>query len=417
MENLIVRLKYIPHFAQNRLSKVAKGSIAFALFLFLIVLAYWLLFRDTPSTYTVATNTLPMEFVWSYISDEAIKVPPIGNGDIVVIWDEQGQITAFENQTGTIKWIYDTNESVDFVSDSLPKWVIAEDLLVMSIAKNQLLAINIETGEKVWQTRLLSDSRVMPNIIVIDDVIVVSGWDYVGGYRLSDGTLGWEMAMPQRSFYFTFECPFIVFLPTSSVDFEKTVCMLVDKKIQVIDVSLESMTDEMRQLPASYAPIVSANTPVFYNGIIFSNPSPQPTVHVFDTVQNKQYTLPGDCQKERVTYPITNYRDQVLAVTGCDQAYVLDISRLQEAPDWIFQSSVRLLSPFVTINGEVGYVLNEDAEVIGIDLRNGDQIGKAALEPGFVEERRLFNDLIVNPPYLYVLLGAHTLMVFNQPTP
>lgn len=415
----MLRLKSILHSIQNQREKIVVSVFALAI-LYLVsqnVFVQTWLQRLMPVTHVLTSNTLPVDLAWSYHSKEAIIVPPMTNSEIVVLHGNN-LLTALDNRTGQVKWEYDIDRETK-VPWSRYVFDLNEDLLITSISNDHLLALDAKSGHEVWQTRPSSPTRTTPNIMIVDDVIVVSAFSrepttegYVASYRLSNGTLVWDKYLPSRSYEYTFRCPFIPIGNNSTS--EKTICLSLYNSLEVIEPAPETSKNTYRLVSTLYHSLPSRDPPYFQDGVIFTNPSPGPSIHVFDVIQNKQFELPTNCSKKRVAQPVTAYSNLILIATGCDELYVLDIRHLEREPNWIYRSPDNLFSSFVTMDGKTGYVLNERGEIMAIDLSNGNLIGKFTTEPNRLERGQFVNSLSVSPPYLYAILNGNNLFVFKQ---
>lgn len=395
-----------------------RNQVPFALFgLFCLIVIIYGYFLSQKPDIAVVRNTLPLELAWTYKFDRAIKLAPLSTSSIVVVLSKEGVITALDNQTGVLKWQYDTGVEINGISYSAPKWAIEEDRLILAPDKENLLALDAQTGKKIWETQLSVPTWNLPTISIQNGIITVGEWDtntnaYLAEYSLQDGLFGWDIIINQpRSYRFLFKCPFI---SARGSRLENAVCVLLSNgEIFIIDASRQIEDKGSGLLSTGYPPVNTLDTPVFQDGFIFTNPSPNPAIHVLDTIQEKQFILPASCQKDRVAHPVTVYKRMVLVANGCDEIYTLDIQQLDKTPKWIFQSNEEIYSSFVTMNGDMGYFLNEKAEVIGIDLITGDYIGKLTLDIGGLLTKHSVNYLISRGNELYLVMNEYNLFTFT----
>lgn len=287
-------------------------------------------------------------------------------------------------------------------------------MLVTSVGRNYLLALDIETGKKVWEVPFSSSMWDSPNITILGDVVVIGAWgaytnSYVAGYQLSTGDLVWELHFPAKSYQFSFECSSI-----SSKTNEQALCLLVNNRLIIVDPGILLSSTISRTIGIERWDIISHNTPYFQSNILFTNPYLKPANQAFDLLENNRFSLPTYCSENREAYPVTNYNNQILVSTGCNELYVLNLNNLNGQPDWVHQSQDALLSSFVTTNGKVGYVLNDKGEILGVNLNTGSIVGKFVTQPNELEKGQFVNSLVAHPPYLYVLLDRNNLYVFKQ---
>lgn len=294
---------------------------------------------------------------------------------------------------------------------------IGKGMLILSLENSTLLALNVQTGEKMWQTSLATSLRDFPTIVIANDMVVIGAWDartngYLGGYRLHDGRLSWEMSFPPRNYRFLFDCSPI---PTQAGLLEHAVCVIPNDKILVLNITNEWPANlAQAQIEDIYEPINTLTTPVLADRFIFTNPSPDPAVNVYDTIQNSAFKLPASCSRETAAQPVTVFDSQVLVANGCNEVYAVNVVQLTEAPKWTFQSPEELQSSFVTVDGKVGYFLNEKGELIGIDLVTGNQVGKIDFSIGQLQTYYFFDALAVDGNRLYVVLNNREIFSFRS---
>lgn len=369
-------------------------------------------------TYVPVNNTLPLTLLWSYSSSESIKVPPVGNSQAVFLLLEPSLLTGLRNETGEVAWEHNTGARIRTVTAPEGEaFDLNEELLVISVDNERLLALETATGNILWQAALSSKTHSTPAIELVGNLVIASAWantteGYVSAYQASDGTFAWDLYWPPRTHQYTFSCPFIPLEQDTSAE---TICFALHEVFQVVD-PIAQPVGPSRILLSRAVSLISRDAPYYRNGLIFTNPYATPANHVYDVIQDREFTLPANCSGSLIARAVTAYGDQILVANGCDELYILDINHLDARPMWIHQSPNRLLSSFVTLDGEIGYVLTEKAEILAIDLSNGSLFGKFETEPTHLDQGQFNNALVTNPPYLYALLNRKTLFVFKQTT-
>lgn len=367
--------------------------------------------------HTEVSNSLPIKAIWTYNSNTPIKVPPQANNEIVVVLQTNGVLVALDNKTGEKRWAYDTGTNVgDPWSEAM--FDLNDDLLITPKNNSELIILDAQNGQELWGGKLNIVAKTTLNLQIINDIVVVSTFStkpttegYIAGYHLETMELIWEKYYPSRSFEWAFSCPHIL---NDSDSGSYTVCVSLYNRLETIDfnpllpANLPRITNNKAWILASY------NTPYYQEGYIFSNPSPIPAIEVLETESNNQFALPEQCKEQRIPYPVQVYSELVLASTGCGELYTLNINSLPQPPQWVFQSPHFLRSSFVTLQGDIGYVLNEKAEVLGIDLDTGEVVGQFTTRPTSLEKTMLLNSLEVKPPYLFAFFNGHQLIVFEE---
>lgn len=360
-----------------------------------------------PRFHTVTNNTLPLKLIWSYTTSEVIKVPPLMNSEIVVVLRGDNTLTALDIDTGNTRWEHILDADVGlpysrFVYD------LDEERLVIAVNKAQLLAFDIKSGQKIWQIDLTPAAKTTPNVKIMENAVVVSAFSTqpytegnVASYQLNSGEFIADIDIPPRTFQYQFSCP-------PSVGGQR-ICITLHNRLLTIDSA-----EDFKVIETDVVNLYSLDFPFYQAGFIFSNPSPFPAPEVFDTQQNREFSLFAGCSRDNTSHPVTSHDDLILVSTGCNELYIMSINRLEQEPNWIFSSNNEILSSFVTINGETGYALNAKGEIIGANLANGEEIGRIMTEPDQLEREQFRNNLTVNPPYLYALMNGNTLLVFKQ---
>jgi outer membrane protein assembly factor BamB len=392
--------------------------------LLLIVLSFSLIgcgrlaLRDSPKpvSYAVDANTSQLEVEWSYVSETLIRLGPLVAGELVMIMDRHGVVTAFDRASGEIVWQYESGSPVGVVSPATPKWIFHDDKLIFSVNSEKLVALNYRTGETIWETRFLKKVE-LPSMVIIDETVAIAEWDedtysYIGFYRLPDGQIAWHTRMPPRSYRFIFACPQVL----ASAWFEETVCVAFNDRTLVLDGRTESsslgaaMFTQLPELP-------SYHTPVYQDGVIFINSVTvsEPYIIVYDAKSGEQFPLEPICDRRIHPKPVTIFGDQVLVANGCNDLHVADLADLKGERAWVYRSPRTVASRFVTLDGRYGYFLNVSVELVEIDLETGEEVGKIIMEPTnrLVGDQQ-WTDLVPSPPYLYAVLNGYTVFAFKQ---
>ena len=399
----------------NRLRIRRFGFVLIALFLFMEGVNF-LTDILPPPLHIVDENTLPLELIWTYETKDEIRVPPLANNHTVIILHTNGKVIALDNQTGNQKWEYDTQTEVGWPwSTSI--YDLNEELVVISENNDHLVILDVDDGKEISEIKLNITARAVPNILIVEDVVVISTpsiepgmQGYIAGYSLKTGELFWEKWYLSRVYDFTFRCSYFSGIPDSD---EYTVCVSIYNQLEILNFNPQLSTDSRYEGIKPWLQ-TSSNIPNYQEGFIFSNPPPKPSNQVFYIDQNESFYLYKSCSEDHVSHPVETYEKLVLASTGCNDLYLLDIGFLREYPEWVFQSQHRLMSSFVTLHGDIGYSLNDKAEIIGIDLKDGQVIGSFTTTPARLEGGIYSHSLTSSPPYLYAFLNGNQLFAFKE---
>jgi outer membrane protein assembly factor BamB len=385
------------------------------------IVSFWLPFFARPYIpiyHKVKTNTLPISLAWYQTFDRPIDMKPIGNSQIVVALHGGTTLTAINNETGKIQWEYQLPNKIRVIGHSQHVFDVSETAVIISTHNTNLIALNANTGKPIWQVSLLfPTNKTVPNIYFINKAIIVTapnayGDGYVAMYHPNDGKLLWEKPIPAKTLKYQFPCPSI---PIGGKSSPNSTCFVIGDYLTAVSTDLASINEANRMIGQVIAPFpyYSSDHPSYQEGFLFSNPNPRQTIYVYDSIQRKQFTLPTNCTRDGGAEPVSHFDDQILVVTGCNEMYVLTTDTIRENPSWIKQSNLGLLSPLVTPDGRIGYVLTEKGEILAIDLSNGGEIGQFTTTPRRLTPGTHINSLTTNPPYLYATMDRNTLFVFK----
>ncbi|HSL87310.1 MAG TPA: PQQ-binding-like beta-propeller repeat protein [Bacteroidales bacterium] len=366
----------------------------------------------------VTSHTLPANLIWSYESAEPLRVPPRANHEMIILLQTDGVFVALDLETGAALWEYDKLSGTSWPVSDMP-YDVNDQILVTVIDHKYLAVIDVLKGQELWQVELNVVSNNIPDVFQIEDVVIVSSWaiteprtvGYVAGYDLTTKKLIMEQYYASRLFQFSFRCP-----QYSQGSSEYTVCVALGDYLEVFNFDPQLQDVLLRKQDSRYGEgqFWSIDRPVFKQGFIFSNLSPQPANQVIDVFQNESFALFDSCQAKQGPPPVTEYLDMILVSTGCGELYTLDIASVREQPEWVFPTSEFVQSSFVTLDGAVGYILSNQAEIIAVDLNTGAEIGRFTTSPASLNKGEHLHSLGGQGSYLYAFFNGRHLFVFKE---
>lgn len=373
--------------------------------------------QEYPGFYQEVSSDLPIRLTWTYESAEPIRVPPRSNQDTLVILESNGVFRGLDLETGKAQWEYDTGMEIGWPSSDRP-YDVNDDLLVAIINNRLLTIIDAHNGKELWQIEVNSVSEIVPDILLFNNVVVISSpsvepttQGYLAGYDLNTRGLIFEKYYPPRSLTHAFRCPGFY---QSSKSSEYTVCVSHYRYLDVIDFNPLPENGFVRVLGKMEWKFATLDRPYFREGFIFSVDSPNPAIQVIDVEEREQFALFESCEIKKPPFPIQSYEEVLLVSTGCDEFYSVTIDSIREDPPWVFHSPDELRSPFVKLGGDVGYFLTSKAEIIGVDLSTGENVGRFTTNPASLDSGRYNNDLVVQRPYLYAFLNGRQIFAFKE---
>lgn len=365
----------------------------------------------------VISNTLPVNLVWSYESAVPIRVPPKANHEVMVMLQTDGVFVALDMKTGDVQWEYDTQSETSWPVSDTP-YDLDDQILVTVVDNTYLVVVDVLNGKELWRVKLNVVTSRMPDILFIEDVVIISSTSvkptsegYVAGYDLKSRELILEQYYPSRLLYFSFYCP-----QYGAESNQYTVCVALGDYLEVFDFDprLEDTTTRKQASRYGDDKFWSIDRPLFRQGLIFSNLSPQPANQALDVYQDESFALYSNCQVKEGPPPVTEYEDIILVSTGCGELYTLGISEIREQPAWVFPTAGFVQSSFVTLHGYKGYILSNSAEIIGVDLNTGMPIGKFTTNPASLNKGKYLHSLASQDSYLYTFLNGRQIFVFKE---
>ncbi len=137
--------------------------------------------RYSPQTAIGRDNVDQLQVKWILNTEYTVEAPPLIVGDTGYVENNGAQVIAFDLNTGTVKWFYDTNVTL-VAGASLPRVSTAHGmtyengtLYVPTIANGTIVALNAETGERVWESPNLQNGsawRISAPPLICNDVII-----------------------------------------------------------------------------------------------------------------------------------------------------------------------------------------------------------------------------------------------------
>ena len=152
----------------------------------------------------VALSAVDGSPVWRAQVGAEVLAPPVGGADLVFVQTVDGRLIALERGTGALRWSFDNPvPALTLRGTSTP--VFGAGLVYAGFANGMVAAIRAETGEPVWEHRvMLPEGRSeLERMVDVDSTpVLAGGLLYVVSYqgrlkalRATDGALLWEQEM------------------------------------------------------------------------------------------------------------------------------------------------------------------------------------------------------------------------------
>jgi outer membrane protein assembly factor BamB len=166
-----------------------------------IGLAHGLVLLGTTRGDVIALSAASGEEQWRRNLGAEVVAPPAGGGNLIFVQTIDGRLVALERDDGAVRWAFDNPVPVlTLRGTSSP--VFGGGLVFAGFANGMVTAIRAETGEPVWEHRvMLPEGRSeLERMVDIDGTpVLVGGVLYVASYqgrlkalRAGDGALLWE---------------------------------------------------------------------------------------------------------------------------------------------------------------------------------------------------------------------------------
>lgn len=372
---------------------------------------FWL---DPSPERTVEANESPLKMLWEYYSEEPFSTPPLGDKNTVIIPVNNGEILAFESSSSEITWRY---EITQFTSNS--SYIALSENVVVSSSNNgpqtELFALDSLNGDERWNVPIAERLTQSPHVLVVDDFIIVAqrsmGGTFVAGYEFLSGKQLWKTPsfFPLTGFTGMFNCS-ATYFDIGQLDNSDLACILFGEDLYVV------MPENGHLFGHQFLPFSPYNNLTFENGLLFaSSIAEKSTIQIFDVRTQAEIVVPIACRSENFAFPVFTFQDQLLVSNGCNELYVLRLGDLSSAPQWIYRSPRTVASSFVTLDGSIGYFLDESGFISAIDLETGKLVGGISISPNTeMHNRKHANGLFVLSNYLFVILDENNLFVYSN---
>jgi outer membrane protein assembly factor BamB len=123
--------------------------------------------------------------LWSTPLRGEILAPPQSNGKVVVVQTNDGKLQGLEFTTGKILWTYDSNVPVLTVRGTSSP-IVRNDVVYAGFANGRVLAFNTQTGAIVWEVRVaIAQGRSeIERLVDIDGSMELAGNElYAASYQ------------------------------------------------------------------------------------------------------------------------------------------------------------------------------------------------------------------------------------------
>jgi outer membrane protein assembly factor BamB len=145
---------------------------------------------------------------WSVPVRGEILSPPQSNGNVVVVQTNDGKLQGLDFATGELLWTYDSNIPVLTVRGTSSP-IVHNDLVYAGFANGRVLALNANTGAIAWEVRVaISQGRSeIERLVDVDGTMELAGSElYAASYQgnlvaidVDTGTRMWQQKVSSYS--------------------------------------------------------------------------------------------------------------------------------------------------------------------------------------------------------------------------
>ena len=145
---------------------------------------------------------------WSVPVRGEILSPPQSNGKVVVVQTNDGKLQGLDFTTGKILWTYDSNIPVLTVRGTSSP-IVHNDLVYAGFANGRVLALNTSTGAIVWEVRVAipQGRSEIERLVDVDGTMELAGSElYAASYQgnlvaidVDTGTKMWQQKVSSYS--------------------------------------------------------------------------------------------------------------------------------------------------------------------------------------------------------------------------
>lgn len=166
------------------------------------------LFLGSSDGFVLKLDASSGALTWSVPVRGEILSPPQSNGKVVVVQTNDGKLQGLDFTTGKLLWTYDSNIPVLTVRGTSSP-IVHNDLVYAGFANGRVLALNANTGAIAWEVRVaISQGRSeIERLVDVDGTMELAGSElYAASYQgnlvaidVDTGTRMWQQKVSSYS--------------------------------------------------------------------------------------------------------------------------------------------------------------------------------------------------------------------------
>lgn len=348
---------------------------------------------------------------WELELNPEVTALPIFSQDFWFVSKIGDKVIAIDKLNGEINW--DSSVDNDPLFPYATEYILDNHRLFV-IYGSFLKHIDARNGEIIWEKQLSQEFALTPDILVVNDVVVIGGMKrgsagYIAGFNVSTGEIIWEHETPMDSYSrrSIFSCSFST---VPNFRGESLVCLRLHGGVYTIDALDGSLIkSDLHIDPPKYDPFVVEDMLIFA-------PRKGPSVKIYNVALDETINTYASCQDVRPSQPPVVFEEKILIVSGCNDVYVVQLDEWNQQPHWVYTADTRIYSSLVTMDGEVGYVLDEKGEILAILLNDGELLGKLITHQVIEYDPTYANELYFDQQQnrLFALINGSNLYAFDR---
>lgn len=143
---------------------------------------------DAARTFAVPDGELGRRLAWTDMKGERGLMPPVSDGEVMVLAERDGQVSLRTTGTGAVRW------RVGLAGPLIAPPVLAGDVVLVPDSTKRLWALSVEDGRALW-THEFGDVVSASPVAAGDGVAVPTDDGQLTMLRSADGDVSWEVTL------------------------------------------------------------------------------------------------------------------------------------------------------------------------------------------------------------------------------
>ena len=137
-----------------------------------------------------ALNSDDGSVLWSYRTENSVINKPVYDSGMVIAQDSAGNVYGLKAASGDLVW---QKKLIDWPAQNTMSGIIAKDGVVYAGSPGHVFALDVSTGEKVWDSVISRGEASASEFVIAGDVLIVGvHWGALVGINKNTGKKLWE---------------------------------------------------------------------------------------------------------------------------------------------------------------------------------------------------------------------------------